>query len=65
MYIYFFSLSLPLSLFVYSYILRSRSYASYAICRDKIYIKLYGPFLYMGWNCLKARQSQYEETVYL
>ena len=28
------------------------------------YIKLYGPFLWMGCNCLKAIQSHYEETVY-
>ena len=41
---------------------------NYAICRDKMFIdiiKLYGPFLWMGCNCLKAKQSQYEETVYL
>ena len=40
------------------------THTSYAICRDKIYIKLYGPLLWMGCNCLKARQSHYEETVY-
>ena len=28
------------------------------------YIKLYGPFLWMWCNCLKAIQSHYEETVY-
>ena len=28
------------------------------------YIKLYAPSLWMGWNCLKAIQSHYEETVY-
>ena len=28
------------------------------------YIKLYGLFLWMGCNCLKAIQSHYEETVY-
>ena len=27
------------------------------------YIKLNGPFLWKGWNCLKAIQSHYEETV--
>ena len=27
--------------------------------------KLYGPFLWMGCNCLKAIQSYYEETVYV
>ena len=29
-----------------------------------IYIRLYGLFLWMGCNCLKARQSHYEETFY-
>ena len=28
------------------------------------YIKLFGHFLWMGCNCLKAIQSLYEETVY-
>ena len=28
------------------------------------YIKLYGPFFWMGCNCLKAIQSHYGETVY-
>ena len=36
------------------------THRSYAICRDKIYIKFYGSFLWMGCNCLKARQSHYE-----
>ena len=40
------------------------THTSYAIYRDKIYIKLYGLFLWMGCNCLKARQSHYEEVVY-
>ena len=40
------------------------AHASYANCRDKIYIKFCGPFLWMWCNCLKGRQSQYEETVY-
>ena len=41
------------------------THTSYVIYRDKIYTKLYGPFLSMGCNWLKARQSHYEETVYL
>ena len=40
------------------------THTSYAICQNKIYIKLYGPLLSMGCNCLKARQSQYDEAVY-
>ena len=28
------------------------------------YIKLYGSFLWIGCNCLKAIQSHYQETVY-
>ena len=28
------------------------------------FIKLYGPFLWMGYTCLKSIQSRYEETVY-
>ena len=40
------------------------THTSYAICGDKIYIKLYGRFVWMGCNCLKTRQSHYEETVY-
>ena len=40
------------------------THASYAICRETIYIKLYGPFLWMRCICLKARQNHYEEIVY-
>ena len=28
------------------------THTSYAICREKIYRKLYGPILWMGSNCL-------------
>ena len=32
--------------------------------RQDIYIKIYGPFVWMGCNCLQAKQIHYEETVY-
>ena len=61
-------LSLALSLYIYVYIVlvcdHEITHASYVTCRDKIYIKFYDPFLWMGCNCLKARQSHYEQTVY-
>ena len=66
------SLALSLSLYIYIYICiyivivcdHEITHASYAICRDKIYIKFYDPFLWMGCNVPKARQSHYEQTVY-
>ena len=71
LYLYLFlSLSLSLSLYIYIciYIVivcdHEITHASYAICRDKIYIKFYDPFLWMGCNVPKARQSHYEQTVY-
>ena len=74
-YLYLFisiSISLALSLSLYIYICiyivivcdHEITHASYAICRDKIYIKFYDPFLWMGCNVPKARQSHYEQTVY-
>ena len=58
-YIYFF-----LSLHIYIVIVCDHeiTHTSYAICPNKIYIKLYGLFLWM--RCLKARQSHYEEIIY-
>ena len=38
-------------------------YIIYIYMPIHIYI-IYGPFTLMGCNCLKARQSHYEETVY-
>ena len=71
LYLYLFlSLSLSLSIYIYIciYIVivcdHEITHASYAICRDKIYIKFYDPFLWMGCNVPKARQSHYEQTVY-
>ena len=59
---------ISLSIYIYMYIVivcdHEITHTSYAVCRDKIYIKLYGPFLRIGCNCLKAKQSHYEETVY-
>ena len=44
------------------------THTSYATCRGMIfiyrYIKLYGPFLLMGCNCVKTRQSHYAQSVY-
>ena len=58
-YIYFF-----LSLHIYIVIVCDHeiTHTSYAICPNKIYIKLYGLFLWM--RCLKARQSHYEGIIY-
>ena len=62
------ALSLSLSIYICIYIVivcdHEITHASYAICRDKIYIKFYDPFLWMGCNVPKARQSHYEQTVY-
>ena len=58
------------SIYIYIYIYiaivcdHEITHTSYVIYRDKIYIKLYGLFLWMGCNCLKTRQSHYEKTVY-
>ena len=58
-YIYFF-----LSLHIYIVIVCDHeiTHTSYAICPNKIYIKLCGLFLWM--RCLKARQSHYEGIIY-
>ena len=57
-----------ISLYIYLYIVivcdHETTHTSSAICRDQIYIKLYGPCLWMRCNCLKTRQSYYEEIVY-
>ena len=68
MYIYIKSIYLYIYIYIYMFIVivcdHEITHTSYAICRHKIYIKLYSPFLWMGCNCLNARQSHYEETVY-
>ena len=63
MYMY---LYLYLSLHIYIVIVCNHeiTHTSYAFCRYKIYIKLYDAFLWIGCNCLKARQRHYKETVY-
>ena len=67
-YIYIIYIYLCLSLYIYIYINKvchhEIPHTNYAICRDKIYIKLYSSFLWIRCNCLKARQSHYEGTVY-
>ena len=67
-YLYYISISISISICLCIYIVivcdHEITHTSYAICQDKIYVKLYGPFLRMRCNCLKARQSHYEETVY-
>ena len=66
-YIIYLYLYLDLSLSIYICIAivcdQEITHASYTICRDKIYIKLYGLFLWMGYNCLKDKQSYYKEIV--
>ena len=68
--IYYLYLSLSLYIYIYIYIYIVRvcdheiTHRSYAICWDKIYTKLYGPFLRVECNCLKAILNHYEETVY-
>ena len=58
LYIYIIYLSMYLYIYIYIYIYlyiaivcdHEITHKSYAICGDKIYIKLYGPFLWMGCN---------------
>ena len=61
-----------ISIYIYIYMVivcdHEITHTSYATCRGMIfiyrYIKLYGPFLLMGCNCVKARQSDYAQSVY-
>ena len=67
-YVYLYINIIYIYIYIYIYIAivcdHEITHTSYAIYRDKIYIKLYGLFLWMGCNCLKTRQSHYEKTVY-
>ena len=60
------SMSIYLSLYIYINIVCHHEipHTNYAICQDKIYIKLYRSFLWIRCKCLKARQSHYEGPVY-
>ena len=64
MYIYIY-----IYVYIYIYIVifcdHEITHTSYVICQSKIYTKFYGPFLWMEWNCLMARQSQYETVYFL
>ena len=66
MHIYYISISISLCIYLHLviYCNHEMTHTSYAICQNQIYIKLYGPFLWVGGNCLKTRQSHYEEIVY-
>ena len=68
MYVYVSIYQCIINIYIYIYIVivydHEITHTSYAIYQDKIYIKLYGPFLWMECNCLNARQSHYVETVY-
>ena len=59
-------MSIYLSLYIYINIVCHHEipHTNYAICRDKIYIKLYRSCLWIRCKCLKARQSHYEGPVY-
>ena len=68
-YIIYLYLSLSLSLYIYIVIvcdheITHKHTQAMQFAKTKYYIKFYSPFLWMGCNCLKARRSHYEETVY-
>ena len=62
-------LSLSLSLYIYIVIvcdheITHKHTQAMQFTETRYYIKFYCSFLWMGCNCLKARQSHCEETVY-
>ena len=55
-YIYIY-IDLHIHIYIYSLRLWNNTHKLRNLRRQDIYIKFYGPFLWTGYNCLKARQS--------